>query len=166
MPKMREMRAVDEDYPLVGPNQNTIRQPIEVPAFSLFRCLADGPAWEEWLGLTVEWTTPEPHGVGTTRTVRGTGVKIEEYFFTWVEGELMGFRFARASMPVKAFAERYECIEVDDHACELAWSYAFEWGGALGGVIGKVFGAVFAFKCRRAVRRLAKLLESDPARYA
>ena len=49
MPKMREMTAVDADYALVGPNQSTLRQQIDVPASTLFNCLADGPAWKEWI---------------------------------------------------------------------------------------------------------------------
>ena len=58
MPKMRELTPVDADFALIGPNQNTLRQPIAVSAATLFKCLADGPAWKEWLGIDVEWTTP------------------------------------------------------------------------------------------------------------
>jgi hypothetical protein len=109
MPKMRELTSVDADYATIGPNQTTLRQPIAVPATTLFNCLANGPAWKEWLGIDVEWTSPEPHGVGTTRTATTTGVTIEEFFLTWDEGERMVFRFDRTTLPMKSFAEHYEC---------------------------------------------------------
>ena len=109
MPKMRELTPVDADYATIGPNQNTIRQPISVPTATLFNCLADGPAWKEWLGIDVEWTTPEPHGVGTTRTVTTGGQTIEEHFLSWDDGERLSFRFDRCTLPVQAFAEHYEC---------------------------------------------------------
>ena len=82
MPKMRDLTAVDADYATSGPNQNTIVQAIAVPASTLFNCLADGPAWKEWLGLDAAWTSPEPHGVGTTRTAKIGGQTIEETFLT------------------------------------------------------------------------------------
>ena len=44
MPKMRELTSVDADYATIGPNQKTLRQPIAVPATTLFNCLTDGPA--------------------------------------------------------------------------------------------------------------------------
>ena len=166
MPKMRELTSVDADYATMGPNQTTLRQPIAVPATTLFNCLANGPAWKEWLGIDVEWTSPEPHGVGTTRTVTTTGVTIEEFFLTWDEGARMAFRFDRTTMPMQSFAEHYECTPRGDGACELEWSYAFEGSGPLGKVFAKAFGVFFGLQNKRAVKKLAKLLEADPQRFA
>ena len=167
MPKMRDLTPVGPEYPMSGPNQHTLIQPIDVPAATLFACLVDGPAWSEWLGLDVEWTTEPPFGVGTTRTVRARGVTIDEYFFAWVDGERMGFRFDRTRLPVTAFAEHYECVPNGDHACELHWSFAFEFrGGPVSGPAGKAFAGVFVLNGRRSLRKLAALLESDPSRFA
>jgi len=136
-----------------------------VPASSLFACLADGPAWKEWLGIEVEWTSPQPFGVGTTRTVTANGQTIEEYFFTWVDGEKMGFRFDRTTLPLAAFAELYECVTTGADSCELRWSYAYEWGGPLEAVLAPAFGAFFGFNGKRSLRKLATLLESNPGRW-
>ena len=38
--------------------------------------------------------------------------------------------------------------------------------GPLGGVFAKLFGAVFGLQNKRAVKKLAKLLEADPQRFA
>ncbi len=166
MPKMKDLAPVGADYPLTGPNQRTLVMPISVPATTLFRCLEDGPAWNEWLGIDVEWTSPEPFGVGTTRTVRTGGRTIDEYFLTWIDGETMGFRFDRATLPVKAFAELYDCVPTGPNSCELRWSYAFEWGGPIEPVFGRAFAAGFAFNCKRSLNKLALLLETHPERWS
>ena len=115
--KMRELTSVDADFALIGLNRNTLRQPIAVSAATLYNCLADGPAWRERLGIDVGWTTPEPHGVGTTRTITTARQTIEENFLTWDEGERFAFRFDRCTLPLQAFAEHYECVSRGDAGC-------------------------------------------------
>ncbi|MEM7341404.1 MAG: SRPBCC family protein [Actinomycetota bacterium] len=160
MPKLRDLRAVDEHFATSGPNSNTLVQAIDKPAAVLFRILEDGPAWKEWLGIDVEWTSPEPFGVGTTRTVRASGQTLEETFLVWDEGQRMNFRFDRTTLPMAAFAEDYLIVPTGDASCELHWSYAYEWSGPLTPIGSRVFGAVFAFNGRRALRKLAALAVS------
>ena len=62
MPKLRDLRKVDADFATSGPNVTKLRQHVAVPAADLFRCLEDGPAWNEWLGIDVEWTSEKPFG--------------------------------------------------------------------------------------------------------
>ena len=45
-------------------------------------------------------------------------------------------------------------------------SYAFEGSGPLGKVFAKAFGVFFGLQNKRAVKKLAKLLEADPQRFA
>jgi len=162
---MRELHAVGADYPFTGPNQNTLTQPLGVASAVLFRCLTDGPAWKEWLGIDVEWTSPEPFGVGTTRTVTANGQRIEEMFFTWEQDKAMGFRFDRTTLPVAAFAEHYACDATGEGRCLLRWSYAYEWGGPLEGVLGRAFGAFFEMNAKRSLNKLATLLENETHRW-
>lgn len=42
---------------------------------------------------SVEWTTPKPFGVGTTRTVMLGDMEIREFFYAWEQGRRMAFRF-------------------------------------------------------------------------
>lgn len=161
MPKMRDLEAVDVDFATSGPRHTTLRQPIAKPADALFRCLVDGPAWNEWLGIDVEWTSPEPFGIGTTRTVKSGPATIDEYFLAWEEGRRMCFRFERCSLlPVSAFAEDYVITAKGDNNCELAWSYAYKWGGPLEPVFAPAFGKFFAFNCKRGLKKLAALMQS------
>lgn len=166
MPKMRELAEVDAGYATTGPNQTTLRQAIPGSADALFRCLEDGPAWKRWLGIEVHWTSPRPFGVGTTRTVKARGNTIEEYFTAWEPGRRMAFRFERTTLPMAAFAEDYVIEATGDNTCELAWSHAYDWGGPLESLFAPLFGKVFVGQGRRALRKLAKLIETEGAAWA
>jgi len=166
MPKLHDLTAVDVDYATDGPNNFVIVVSIDVPAAVLFNCLTDGPAWKEWLGIDVEWTSPEPFGIGTTRTVSTAGQTIEETFLAWDQDERLNFRFDRATLPVSAFAEDYRVVPVGDQSCSLHWSYAYEWAGPLAPVSGPVFAKLFAMNGKRSLSKLKALLEANPGRFA
>ena len=157
---MREMKVVDSDYPLNGPNQTTLKQVINKPAAAVFASFEDGPAWKEWLGIDVEWTSEKPFGVGTTRTVIASGQTIEEKFTIWEEPHRMGFYFERGTLPLAAFAEDYTLTPLGETSCELAWSYAYEWNGPLGGFGSWVFGLFFSRSGKRSLRKLAAMMAS------
>lgn len=152
---MRDLRPVDASYATTGPNQVTLVQPIATPSEVLFWLLSDGPTWKEWLGIDVEWTSPKPFGVGTTRTVTGSGQTIDETFLVWEEGRRMAFRFDRTTLPVVAFAEDYEIRSTGAGTCELRWRYAFEWGGPIAPIASWAFGVIFKRNGVRALGRLA-----------
>ena len=166
MPKLRDLRAVDVTFAVTGPNQNSIRQQIDASADDLFRCLEDGPAWKEWLNLDVEWTSEKPFGIGTTRTVTGPKMRIDEYFLVWEPGRQMNFRFDRTTLPVTVFVEDYLIEPLGPDKCELVWSYAYEWDGPLPPVSGHLFGIFFANKTRRSAERLAALMAESGSRFS
>lgn len=162
MANLRELRAVDDRYATTGPNHHQIRQPMAVAASVVFDSFSDPAAWKAGIGIDVEWTSEPPFGVGTTRTVRGAaGLVIEEQFLVWEAGRRINFRFTRASLPVAAFAEDYLVEPKGDDACELVWSYAYEWAGPLGGVTGFPFKQFFAWNGRRGLAKWAKWLEGQ-----
>lgn len=160
-----EMTEVDEGYATDGPNRNVIRQPIARPADAVFGCLANGPALKEWLGIEVEWTSPEPH-MGTTRTARTRGQVVDETFLAWEPGRRINVRFDRSTLPVSAFAEDADVEPTGNTSSELIWSHAFEWRGPLASLSSRAFAAVFAADGRRAVERLAAPVEADSDRFA
>jgi carbon monoxide dehydrogenase subunit G len=93
----------------------------------VFEVLDDAASWPRWAPVitNVTWTSPEPHGVGTTRTVdmRGGIVGLEE-FFVWEPYSRMAFRFNECSKrAVAAFAEDYR-IEPTHSGCRLTWTVA------------------------------------------
>ena len=66
----------------------------------LFEVLGDAQSWPKWASVitNVEWTSPEPRGVSTTRTVsmRGNIVGDEE-FVAWEPFSHMAFRFNQST---------------------------------------------------------------------
>lgn len=106
---------------------------LNITPEQLFEVLADAAAWPRWAKVItgVEWTTPEPRGVGTMRTVsmRG-GLLGAEEFLAWEEHTLLAFRFNEASEKrIKAFAERYDVVPTAQ-GCRMTWTLALEVTGA------------------------------------
>jgi hypothetical protein len=98
----------------------------------LFEVFADAEAWPRWAKVIthVEWTSPLPPDVGTTRTVtmRG-GLLGSEEFLLWEPYKRMGFRFNEASeKSIRAFAERYDVVATAA-GCRLTWTLALDVAG-------------------------------------
>lgn len=160
MPRPRNLAAVDADYATTGPNHNILHRSIPASANELFSCLEDGQATKEWQGLDAKWTSPPPHGIGSTRTLKGLGQTIEQSVLAWEPGKRMCLRDDRTTLPLTAFAQDYVITPTTDSTCALRWHYAFEWGGRAKPVLGRLFGLAFAIGGRRDLDKLARLLES------
>ncbi|MDT5328010.1 MAG: hypothetical protein QOF25_5162 [Mycobacterium sp.] len=66
----------------------------------------------------VVWTSSEPRGVGTTRTVSMRGAIVgDEEFIAWEPFSHMAFRFNQStSNAVSGFAEDYRVVQTADAA--------------------------------------------------
>ena len=100
------------------------------------------PASEVWADLTadnpldwcrilqrIDWTSPRPFGVGTTRTARALGGAnvLNEVFFRWEEGRRMSFHAVEASAPLfRRFAEDYLVEPASEGSCRFTWVIAGE----------------------------------------
>jgi carbon monoxide dehydrogenase subunit G len=99
----------------------------------LWEVLDDAESWPHWATVitNVTWTSPQPHGVGTTRlvTMRG-GIIGDEEYLVWKPYSHMAFRFNEASSAsIKGFAEDYR-IEATADGCHLTWVMAMKPNGA------------------------------------
>ncbi|MFL6085637.1 MAG: SRPBCC family protein [Mycobacterium sp.] len=98
----------------------------------VFEVLDDAESWPQWAtAITkVTWTSPQPHGTGTTRTVdmRG-GIVGDEEFLAWEPHSHMAFRFNQASTrSIAAFAEDYRVVPTAT-GCNLTWVMAMKPSG-------------------------------------
>jgi hypothetical protein len=86
-----------------------------------------GPATKE-----VNWTSPRPFGVGTTREVVALGgATMRERFFRWDEGSGHSFAATESNLPLfKRFAEDY-IVEADGADSLFTWVLAIEPKDAL-----------------------------------
>jgi hypothetical protein len=98
------------------------------------------PAADVWADLTaddtlrwcrlikgVEWTSPRPFAVGTTRVVRALGgaVVLGERYFRWEEGRRKSFYVEELSVPLfKRFAEDYVVEPDGEGASRFTWRFA------------------------------------------
>lgn len=78
----------------------------------------------------VTWTSPAPHGVGTTRTATlGPGVHLKERYIDWHEEPgLRRNAFTVVSSPfpgIARFGERYE-VRSTSTGTEFVWSFLIE----------------------------------------
>ncbi|WP_374972219.1 SRPBCC family protein [Spongiibacter marinus] len=90
-------------------------------------------AWTQWAFpiQRVEWTSPKPFGVGTTRTVYMMGdMKVYEEFIAWERGKRMAFTFLASNKenPEK-FLEDYRVTDLGNGCCKVEWYMAMEKRG-------------------------------------
>ncbi len=129
---------------------------LAVTPEQLFEVFADAESWPRWANAIakVTWTSPEPHGVGTTRTVdmRGGMVAKEEYL-AWESFTRMAFRFNECSTrAIAALAEDYR-VEATPGGCRLTWTMAQKPAGAARLAM-PVVGPLFNLVLRRFLRNL------------
>ncbi|MCV7088244.1 SRPBCC family protein [Mycolicibacter hiberniae] len=120
------------DYLEQAPQRFSNSVDLAVTPGQVWEVLVDADAWPRWASVitNVTWTSPEPHGVGTTRVVdmRG-GIVGDEEFLAWEPGQHMAFRFnASSTSALAVFVEDYR-IEPTAQGCRLTWTVANQLTG-------------------------------------
>lgn len=97
---------------------------------TLFNVLEDPASWPVWgTGIArVNWTSPQPYRVGTTRTVtfHGGGMEVFETFIAWERGHQMAFCLSGATQEVwRSFGENYVVRDLGNGKCHLTWTVAY-----------------------------------------
>src|SRR5579885_1877669 len=97
---MVSCERVDLDFIETAPYRFRNSVELAITPEQLFEVLADPQSWPHWATVItkVTWTSPEPLGVGATRTVhmRG-GIVGDEEFLAWEPFSRMAFRFNECS---------------------------------------------------------------------
>ena len=126
---------VDLDFVDHAPYRFVSEVDLAITPEQLFEVLADATSWPHWASVitNVTWTSPEPRGVGTTRTVEMRGGIIgDEEFLAWEPFTRMAFRFNESSTgTVAAFAEDYRVVPTAG-GCHLTWIMAMRPNGVAG----------------------------------
>lgn len=102
---------------------------LDAPASEVFDIFADGESWTEWFGGIdrVEWTSPEPKAVGTTRTVTLGRLVVDEVFLAWDPGKRFTFCFTGHNRPLfHALLEDYALTELGPERCRLTYSFCYD----------------------------------------
>lgn len=126
---------VDLDFVDHAPYRFVSAVDLAITPEQLFEVLADATSWPRWASAitNVTWTSPEPRGVGTTRTVDMVGgITGDEEFLAWEPFTRMAFRFNESSTSsVAAFAEDYHVVPTAN-GCHLTWIMAMKPNGLAG----------------------------------
>lgn len=126
--KRFECDPVDDAFVDTAPIRYVNTVVVDAAPEAIWAALEDAAAWPRWATVikNVEWTSPPPFGIGTTRTVTMTGKMCGyEEFIAWEPNRRMGFRFNSASMNgVSAFAERYTLEPVSPTQTRVTWVMA------------------------------------------
>lgn len=130
MPPMFKAKPADATFFETAPVRLQATFEIDKPAAEVWEDLTgdDALSWCRIL-KPIEWTSPKPYGVGTTRTVRSLqGLNVfREEFFRWEEGRQKSFYAAETSAPLfHRFAEDYLVEPRGDDACTFTWIVAVE----------------------------------------
>jgi uncharacterized protein YndB with AHSA1/START domain len=142
MAKTYPCQKVELDFIDAAPVRFVSKVDLAITPEQLFEVLGDAASWPHWATVITKvlWTSPEPRGVGTTRTVtmRGNIVGDEEYI-AWEPFSHIAFRFNQSnSNAISAFAEDYRVIETAE-GCHLTWVMAMKPSG-LAGKLGMIVG--------------------------
>ncbi|MCV7126902.1 MULTISPECIES: SRPBCC family protein [Mycolicibacterium] len=132
---MHPCERVGLDFVDTAPYRFVSTVDLAITPEQLFEVLADETSWPHWASVItkVTWTSPEPRGVGTTRTVdmRG-GITGAEEFLAWEPFTRMAFRFNESSTgSISAFAEDYHVVPTAG-GCHLTWIMALKPNGPAG----------------------------------
>jgi Polyketide cyclase / dehydrase and lipid transport len=123
-------RPAGEDFLDAAPL--ILREAFEIP-------LAAERVWGEltndeplaWCRIlqAVDWTSPRPFGVGTTRTVHALGglAVLRERYFRWEEGRRHSFTLEEATAPLfRSLVEDYSVEPTSDASSRFTWTIAID----------------------------------------
>ena len=108
----------------------TAEEVITATPAQIFEVFEDARSWAVWATpiQKVEWTSPKPFGLGTTRTVyMSGGMDAYEEFIAWESGRRMAFCFvAMSHSSIESFAEDYQVTDLGDGRCKVRWVMAMQ----------------------------------------
>ena len=153
------------DYFDTAPVRFTASETIAATPEQVFAVFLDAEAWTKWVfAITkVEWTSPFPLEVGSTRTVhmRG-GLAAYEEFIAWEPGVRMAFRFNEMSKAAAAaFGEDYQVTDLGDGRSRVDWVMAMTPAGASRHTMG-VMKPGMGWFIRRTLANFRKYVEAHP----
>lgn len=99
---MHKTDAVDLDFLTLAPHHIRCARTVRAPPEAVWRVLVDADGMGRWFPdlVKTEWTSPVPHGVGSTRTVTLKDNRTEERFLAWEEPRRQVYATEAIKLPV------------------------------------------------------------------
>ncbi|MDM0117760.1 SRPBCC family protein [Variovorax sp. J22R133] len=124
-----DCHPVDSSFFDTAPMRFRHEVDLDAAPAKVFAIFDDENSWPKWFKAIhkVEWTSPRPHGVGATRTVKMATATIFEHFFCWEQDRRCSFYLTGMSMPLaNALAEDYLLEEVAPGKTHFTYRVAIE----------------------------------------
>ncbi len=165
-PERIDCTRVGTEFFATAPCRVRVREVVPAPPLRVFDVFADADSWSRWaMPITgVEWTSPWPLEVGSTRTVRMRGGMVGwEEFIAWEPPRRMAFRFNEsvAGGPI-AFAEDYHLTDLGNGSTRIEWIMAMELSG-VSGKLTPVIRSAMQVGNRLMLRKLRNYIASNPS---
>ena len=122
-------RAVGVDFLETAPNVIVHVVDLAATPEQIFDVFEDESSWPQWYGgiTGVNWTTPKPYGVDTTRAVRLGALKVHEHFIHWEDNKRFAFYLSKTNLPfVKVLVEDYLLEPISDTTTRFTYTVAYE----------------------------------------
>ena len=164
-----ETDKISLDYFLTAPYVFRSQVTIRCTPQQLFASFEDADAWPTWaMPITkVEWTSPKPYGVGTTRSVSMLGNLVgHEEFLAWEPCTHMAFRFNQVNRDnaIGAFGEDYHVTDLGNGNVKLVWTVAMQPIGP-GAFFMKLSRPLVGWGLQHTLNGLKKYMEREGNKY-
>lgn len=165
MSKQRhECKKIDLDFLDQAPIRMVSEVELPCNPQQLFEIFEDADAWAVWVDVIkkVDWTSPRPFAVGTTRSVEMPGGMVAyEEFLAWDAPRHMAFRFNQFTQKfLKAFGENYQVEDLGNDHCRLVWTVGMEPAGPAALIL-PLLKPILARNLRNIMSELKKYVESN-----
>ncbi|MUL84198.1 MULTISPECIES: SRPBCC family protein [unclassified Mycolicibacterium] len=125
------LESADADFFTTAPHIFAYQKRFAAPPERVWESLVSDESLAAWgpSVKAVNWLSPRPFGVGTSRevTLAPGVVRVHETFFRWEEGHRYSFSVDHASIPsLRRFAEDYLVEPVGDGQTQFTWIVAIE----------------------------------------
>jgi hypothetical protein len=124
-----DCRPVDDSFFDTAPMRFRHEVDLDATPAKVFAIFDDQNSWPKWFKAIheVEWTSPAPHGVGSTRNATLATFTLFERFYCWEPDRRCSFYLTGASMPLfHALAEDYLLEETAPERTRFAYRVVLE----------------------------------------
>ena len=165
-----ETDKVDMSYFQTAPYLFRSEVTIRCTPQQLFASFEDEHSWSAWaMPITkVEWTSPKPFGIGTTRSVSMLGGLIGyEEFLAWEPNTHMAFRFNQVNKnnAIASFGENYDVTDLGNGLVKLVWTVGMAPAGP-GAFMMKFTKGLTAWGLQWTLNGLKKYMEKEGHKYS
>ena len=134
---------------------------IGAPADRVFELISSADHMSSWFHdfVSCRWTSPAPHGVGSTREVALKALTVKERFLSWEPGRRLSFCIYAMSLPLaRHLVEDLQLEAVEPGRTRLRWQVHYTPTLAMR-LVHPAARAVFGRMFRTSLEQLKRLAE-------